>query len=162
MTDYLDLTEELLLDNDRLSDREHEQWARWQKYLHSKLEKITYNDSDGNEVTGYVLSEELFDYWEKQINTLYHNLSDKEKEYYEKEVEKYINDFHKLIKIYDERCTEMFDNEVAGWENGFENGYENGYKEAWNEGFDEGCRKGWEDGHNDGYLAAKIDHEIIG
>jgi len=55
-----------------LANIEHIQWARWQKYLHSKCVK----DKDGN----LVIPVEFVERWERQINTPYAKLTEDEKE----------------------------------------------------------------------------------
>jgi len=55
----------------RLAAQEHERWARWQKYLHSKCNK----NSDGS----LTIPSELVKRWEKQIVTDFYSLSEKER-----------------------------------------------------------------------------------
>jgi hypothetical protein len=60
---------------------EHDRWAKWQNYLHSKLDFSTGK---------YVLSESDFEHWNRQIHTPYAELSEKEKESDRIEVRKYL------------------------------------------------------------------------
>lgn len=55
-----------------LAEMEHERWAHWQRYLHSKCSR---ND-DGS----LTIPNELVMRWERQIKTPYHNLTEAEKE----------------------------------------------------------------------------------
>jgi len=64
------------------ADLEHDRWARWQKYLHSRLQK----DNKGF----YWLDDGLFEHWERQIDTPYSELSEKEKESDRKETRNYV------------------------------------------------------------------------
>ena len=65
---------------EKLAGIEHEGWARWQKYLHSVCTK-------GPNGT-LIIPKDKVDRWERQINTKYEDLSDKEKESDRKEVRK--------------------------------------------------------------------------
>ena len=62
---------------------EHERWARWQKYLHSKLVLPSQDN-------GWAwLPKKMYQRWERQIKTPYSELSEEEKESDRKEVRKY-------------------------------------------------------------------------
>ena len=77
---------------EKLAAIEHIRWAHWQKYLHSKCYRIP-SDKYGADIAFPV---ELFDRWERQINTPYAMLSDREKQSDREEVMKYwplIEDF---------------------------------------------------------------------
>lgn len=63
---------------------EHERWAGWQKYLHSKLVK------DINEPDHFRLPTFNYAHWERQIATPYEKLSEQEKESDRIEVRKYL------------------------------------------------------------------------
>jgi len=54
-----------------LSEIEHERWSRWQKYLHESC--VPNNDGS------LTIPFELVNKWEKQMNTPYKQLTDKEK-----------------------------------------------------------------------------------
>lgn len=56
---------------EKLAAIEHERWADWQKYLHSKCIR---------ESTGLLIPATLVKQWERQIATPYAELSEKEKE----------------------------------------------------------------------------------
>ena len=51
---------------------EHERWAKWQKYLHSKC--TVYRNGTVS------FPHDLFRHWERQIKTPYSELSEREKE----------------------------------------------------------------------------------
>ncbi|MDD3341681.1 MAG: hypothetical protein PHN72_05800 [Bacilli bacterium] len=57
---------------EKLSDYEHNRWARWQKHLFSKSIK----NYDGS----ITIPKEYVDRWTRQINTNYCDLSNNEKE----------------------------------------------------------------------------------
>lgn len=65
-----------------LAAKEHERWAHWQRYLHSKAEQ----QSDGS----LLLPASLVAQWETQIATPYGNLSDIKKESDRDQVLKYL------------------------------------------------------------------------
>lgn len=66
-----------------LADIEHTRWSKWQSWLHSKL--VEAETFDGHLVSKSYgvkrfLPEDLYQRWERQINTPYSELSKKEKE----------------------------------------------------------------------------------
>lgn len=72
------------------SDLEHDRWARWQAYLHSKL--IIHE-------SGLIeLPQELYKRWERQIVTPYSELSEEEKESDRKETRNYLPLVYDFIK----------------------------------------------------------------
>lgn len=68
---------------------EHNRWARWQSYLFSKSEWTK---------DGYLIPKELCFKWQKQIDTPYSELSEKEKESDKKEVENYLPILYELLE----------------------------------------------------------------
>lgn len=68
---------------------EHERWANWQNYLHSKL---TFNGKD------WVLPNELYERWQRQIHTPYADLSEAEKESDRKEARTYLPLVHQQLQ----------------------------------------------------------------
>lgn len=61
---------------------EHERWAHWQRYIHSK----GVRQPDGS----LVIPAELVNRWEKQIAAKYADLDDKEKESDREQVRRYL------------------------------------------------------------------------
>ena len=68
---------------------EHNRWSRWQSYLFSKSEWTK---------DGYLIPKELCFKWQKQIDTPYSELSEKEKESDKKEVENYLPILYELLE----------------------------------------------------------------
>ena len=73
-----------LLDSliESLAAIEHDRWAHWQRYMHSKGTR----QSDGS----LLIPRELVSRWEHQISTDYSGLTDKEKESDRDQVRKYL------------------------------------------------------------------------
>lgn len=67
---------------DELANVEHERWAHWQRYLHSKC----VSDDDGS----LTIPAELVERWELQMNTPYSELSEAEKESDREQVRRYL------------------------------------------------------------------------
>ena len=67
---------------EELADLEHDSWARWMKYLFSVSKK--------NEDGSVTIPKDKVERWERQMNTDYNDLSNKEKESDRKEVRKFI------------------------------------------------------------------------
>lgn len=67
---------------DRLANIEHERWAHWQRYVHSKCDQLP----DGS----LVIPPSLVTQWERQIATPYCELSEKEKESDREQVRKFL------------------------------------------------------------------------
>lgn len=68
---------------EKLASIEHERWAHWQKYMHSLCRE--------GSVTGtLIIPAHLVDRWEKQINTPYAALSEKQKKSDRDQVDKYL------------------------------------------------------------------------
>lgn len=67
---------------ERLAAVEHERWAHWQRYMHSKAVK----QPDGS----LLIPKELVEKWERQLSTSYEDLSDKEKESDREQVRRYL------------------------------------------------------------------------
>jgi hypothetical protein len=59
-----------------LADMEHAGWARWMRYLFSKCD--VYSDGDGHK--HLTIPHELVDHWQRQIDTPYSELTEREKE----------------------------------------------------------------------------------
>ncbi|MHC2019411.1 hypothetical protein [Methylobacterium sp. CM6247] len=65
-----------------LSSIEHQRWAHWQAYMHSKCVK----QPDGS----LIIPADLVAKWERQIATTYDELSDEEKQSDREQVDRYI------------------------------------------------------------------------
>jgi len=89
MTNFIDKKLQAL--TEKWADIEHTRWAKWQKYMHSKM-KRSYD------FTTYNLPEELYRRWERQIATDYKDLSEREKESDREQVYPYIEDVRELMK----------------------------------------------------------------
>lgn len=75
---------------EQLADIEHQRWADWQKYVHSKLET--------SENKNYLRLENTWiERWEKQISTPYNELTEKEKESDREQVRRYWHIIEQLI-----------------------------------------------------------------
>lgn len=74
---------------EKLAKIEHERWSHWQQYLHSQCIK-----NDNGSLT---IPHELVLKWEKQLSTIYEELSDKEKE---SDRELVLRDFDNLLNIF--------------------------------------------------------------
>lgn len=70
---------------------EHDRWARWQKYMFSKMtEEEKFEEGKHFKTGNYVLNKELVDRWFRQIDTPYSELSELEKESDRKETRNYL------------------------------------------------------------------------
>ncbi len=67
---------------EKLAAIEHERWADWQSYVHSKCLSL----EDGLYI---VIPKQLFQQWQRQIKTPYGELSEKEKDADRKQVRRY-------------------------------------------------------------------------
>jgi len=67
---------------EQLANVEHERWSHWQRYLHSKCERVR----DGS----LVIPADLVTRWEAQMNTPYSELSETEKESDREQVRRYL------------------------------------------------------------------------
>ncbi len=74
---------------EQLAHIEHQRWADWQKYVFSKSE-WTEN--------GYLIPKELCFGWQKQIDTLYKDLTEKEKNSDREQVDRYLPLIIALLK----------------------------------------------------------------
>lgn len=70
---------------EKLAAIEHERWADWQRYIHSKLQK-NIEDRDFFRLPSFWRER-----WERQINTPYSELSEQEKEADREQVRRYWN-----------------------------------------------------------------------
>jgi hypothetical protein len=67
---------------EQLAAVEHERWSHWQRYMHSRCVR----HPDGS----LLLPADLVARWEKQIDTKYSQLDEKEKESDREQVRKYL------------------------------------------------------------------------
>ncbi|WP_175145610.1 hypothetical protein [Achromobacter ruhlandii] len=65
-----------------LAHIEHERWSHWQAYMHSK----GVRQADGS----LLIPRDLIERWDRQIETTYSNLTEKEKEGDREQVRKYL------------------------------------------------------------------------
>lgn len=72
---------------ERLAAIEHERWADWQKWMHSLMGSLV--GSDGNTTTLVAIDKSYIDRWERQINTPYPKLSEREKASDMEQVDRY-------------------------------------------------------------------------
>ena len=75
---------------EELAAIEHERWSHWQRYMHEKGTR----QSDGS----LVIAAELVERWERQMETAYAELSQKEKESDREQVRKYLPTIKKALK----------------------------------------------------------------
>jgi len=73
---------------EKLADIEHQRWSDWQRYLHSLCVK--------NEDGSLTIPIKSVKHWERQINTSYKDLTEKEKDSDREQVDRY----WPLIKEY--------------------------------------------------------------
>lgn len=66
------------------ASKEHDRWAKWQKYMHSKILPTEHESL-------MQIGTEWIERWEKQINTPYSELSEKEKESDREQVRPYLS-----------------------------------------------------------------------
>ena len=74
---------------EKLAAIEHERWADWQKYMHTKVGEKHVEDICKCRNGDLVIPKELADQWERQMNTSYAELSEKEKESDRDQVRRY-------------------------------------------------------------------------
>ena len=67
---------------EKLADIEHQRWADWQAYLHSKCSRIP---------DGLLISKSNVVHWEHQIKTDYKDLSEQEKDSDREQVMRYFS-----------------------------------------------------------------------
>jgi hypothetical protein len=76
---------------ERLASIEHERWADWQSYVHSKCVK---NDDGTLTIPKWAVEQ-----WERQINTSYSGLTEEEKDKDREQVMRYWHLIDKLFKV---------------------------------------------------------------
>ena len=85
---------------EQLADKEHASWARWMDYLFSKCED--HYDIDGysgvESYAGKIITPDLIDRWQRQIDTPYAELSEQEKQSDRNEVAHILPIIEKYVK----------------------------------------------------------------
>ena len=71
------------------AELEHDRWTRWQKYMFSKMQYSEYKDGEKT-MACYILPADLWERWNRQIDTPYSELSEQEKESDRKETRNYL------------------------------------------------------------------------
>ena len=79
-----------------LAEKEHDRWAHWQKYMHERV----YDSSQSINPHLKVIPTEDYNRWERQLNTPYSELSEKEKESDRKQVRKYLPIIEQVLTDY--------------------------------------------------------------
>jgi len=76
---------------EKLADIEHQRWADWQKHIMKESFKITgvFTHKNNNKMVQLEIPIEYWDNWERQINTPYSELSEKEKDSDREQVNRY-------------------------------------------------------------------------
>lgn len=92
---------------------EHERWAKWQKYVHKNLYNIAEQEPERwKELKNphlKILPTELYERWERQINTPYSELSEQEKESDRKEARNYLP----LVKLIESQAYQRAVEEIG-------------------------------------------------
>lgn len=89
---------------EKFAEQEHIRWAKWQNYLHSFL---TWN----NDIQAWVLPHEKKEHWQRQIQTPYSMLSEKEKDSDREQVKPYLAFLQSEISLaVAQREKEMLEN----------------------------------------------------
>jgi hypothetical protein len=84
---------------EKFATMEHERWAKWQKYMHSKMvEEEKFEEGKHFKTGNYVLPKALFERWERQIATPYSELSEEEKQSDRDEVKPYFDHVSTLLQ----------------------------------------------------------------
>ncbi len=117
---YCDKPKEVAVDNielrEKLASIEHERWSDWQKWVH---ERVCYKQEDG----GLWIPPNHVEHWNKQIETPYAELSDKEKasdmeqvDRYWPLIESYVQEQQKalIIRALEAGDGETWDSQMAG------------------------------------------------
>jgi hypothetical protein len=108
---------------EKMASIEHERWAKWQKYMHSHV----YDSSQSINPHLKVIPTELYNRWERQINTPYEQLSEKEKESDREQVRPYFELISNLKKSIREEI-EKVEAPIFEGATGFT------YNAGWNDG----------------------------
>jgi hypothetical protein len=71
---------------EKLAAIEHERWADWQRYMHSRCPFVSLPGYEGE---GLFITPQNVDHWERQIRTPYANLSEQEQASDMEQVDRY-------------------------------------------------------------------------
>lgn len=110
---------------EKLASIEHDRWADWQKWCHKVLR-------ENNSFPG---KEDILERWDRQIETPYVNLSEKEKQSDRDQVDRYWPLIKEYIAIHDHELLDKLlaigpkDIEILDSDDDFRKNYE-GYNEA--------------------------------
>lgn len=85
---------------EQLAAIEHDRWADWQKYMHSKM----YQETDNKGEAVMLLLQTQFNHWERQIATPYAELSEAEKNSDREQVDRYWPLIEKQIRLAELRA----------------------------------------------------------
>jgi hypothetical protein len=93
MPQHIPIKEQILVElMEPLADIEHQRWADWQEYVHGLCvdTEIVAPESNSMRYDAKAFPKMLFTRWERQINTSYAELSEKEKEKDREQVRRYL------------------------------------------------------------------------
>jgi hypothetical protein len=82
---------------EKLAAIEHERWAHWQKYLHSKLKSVK---------DGWLMSESDFEHWQSQIERKYDDLTEAEKDSDREQVARYFPLVQRAVATHSQSSVE--------------------------------------------------------
>ena len=91
-----------------LAEKEHDRWAHWQKYMHERV----YDSSQSINPHLKVIPTEDYNRWERQLNTPYSELSEKEKESDRKQVRKYLPIIEQVLTDYHNHTVEKWEHDI--------------------------------------------------
>jgi hypothetical protein len=83
---------------EELADVVHEQWSHWMKYMLSKAKAIDVQFSFGNNGCAVLFEHEDYVRWIRQKETLYKDLSEKEKNSDKEWAKKYLSIFKNSLR----------------------------------------------------------------
>ena len=112
---------------EELADIEHQRWADWQLYLHSKLIYNEYKDGKKT-IACYIMDAGDYERWSRQIDTGYDELSEKGKDSDREQVRRYlplIKHFYQteITNLIKEMVGERRKQSWKGWDKVFALGY---------------------------------------
>lgn len=102
---------------ERLAAIEHERWADWQKYMHSKLQRHIEDEN--------FMRLPLFNinHWERQIKTPYNKLTEKEKQSDRDQVYRYLHLIQEHIQAAEKRGREEAVTKARNFVEGYKEKY---------------------------------------